>query len=106
MSPRKPLVTSLDEQEHAAAQELAEDAYTRAAEHGAVAKMLNTLFIDIADRSAEGQRDWADGLWEGMAIVAKYLERDSGELSDALDRINQQLKAAAAPTHGGSNRPK
>jgi hypothetical protein len=95
-----------DEPAAAQLRELSEDAYTRAVEHGSIAALFQELFLHVADQTdADGSRlKWAEegsNVWEGLAVVAKYLERDSEELSAALDRINGYLTKSAAAKDGG-----
>jgi hypothetical protein len=85
--------------------ELADELQTRAIEHGSVATMLKALLIRCADDTADERRHplpgrnafWTDDLWEGLAVIAGYVKKDSSEMSDMVDYLRPHL-----PPKGGA----
>ena len=62
-----------------------------------IGTMLRALFIRCADDTeSDGIRASSNDLWEGLAVVAGYVAKDSSELSGMVDEL-RMLAAARRP---------
>lgn len=90
---------------HRDASDVVDELQLSLSEQRSIARMFRTIFEAVSERAAEDSRQWADDLWEGLAVVARDVDRNLDAVSERIE-IVQQLAEASTERRSSSCKPK